>query len=120
MKIQPEEAEQLVADIRSSVSFFRQVDEKALNALVSQVLVETTGTLRDIEERVKDAGVVPGDIAAILMHYGAVAAVVEDLPPGAHQRQMVAAGREVGKFIAAKFGEKIREQLESTTKGKEH
>lgn len=119
--IDAEDAKLLVEEIRSRVSFFRGIADKALLALVSQALVETTRTLRDIEERIKQAGVVPGDIAAVLLHYGAVAAVAEDLPADAHQRQMVSAGREIGKFIVARWGEKIREQLEAkTTQGKDN
>lgn len=119
--IDAEDAKQLVAEIKSQVPFFRGIDDKAILALVSQSLVETTQTLADIERRIEEAGVVPGDIAGVLLHYGAVAAVVEDLPATSHQRQMVTAGRTIGRFIAERFGKKIREQLEAkTTQGKDN
>ena len=95
---------------------FQGIGDKQLVALVGHVLVETTKTLADIERRLQEAGVMPPDICGVLLHYGAVTAVVEDLPPGAAQRQLVNAGREIGKLIRQKFGEKIREQLEEKAK----
>jgi len=59
--------------------------------------------------------VIPGDIAGVYLHYGAFVHITKDLPPSAHQRQLINAGEEIGKLIVRKFGEKIREKLEEKT-----
>lgn len=79
--------------------------------MVSTAVKETTVTIKAFEDRIAEAGCLPGDLVTILLHYGAVAAVIEDLPPEDPRRELIGAGREIGKAIAAKFGEKIREQL---------
>lgn len=112
MKPHDYDAQELVAEIRKVAPFFEGVSEKALVTLVGQALIETTTTLQAVEKRTEEAGVIPGDIAGVYLHYGAMVQVTEDLPPSAHQRQLVNAGREIGKLIARKFGEKIRATLD--------
>lgn len=115
MKLDEYDARELVAETRNVCPFFEGVEDKALLHLIGQALIETTTTLQAMEKRTEEAGVIPGDIACVYLHYGAVVQVTEDLPPSAHQRQLINAGRELGKLIARKFGEKIREKLEEKT-----
>lgn len=115
MKLDAYDAEELLKEVRQVCPFFEGVNDKSLLALVGQALIETTTTLQAIEKRTEEAGVIPGDIACIYLHYAAVVQVSEDLPPSAHQRQLINAGREIGKLIARKFGDKIREKLEEKT-----
>ena len=112
MKVDPYDVQELITEVRKVCPFFEGVTDKALGALVGQALLETVTTAQAVEKRTEEAGVIPGDIACVYLHYGAFVHITEDLPPSAHQRQLVNAGREIGKLIARKFGEKIRETIE--------
>lgn len=120
MKLDPEEAIQLTAEIRELVPGFEELEDKTLVALIGGSLVEITKMARDVEHRIEEAGVVPADLASVLMIYGGFTQVAEELPDGTWQRQLIAAGRAIGKLIARKFGEKIREQLEAKRKKETH
>lgn len=106
------DVEQLVAKVRETVRAFRQMPEKLVQHATGQVVTETTTTVKSIEDRIEEAGCIPGDVATVLMHYGAVVAIIEDLPVADDRRELVTAGREIGKAVAEKLGEKIRTVLE--------
>lgn len=117
MKISGKEAQDLVAEVTEVYPEFAEHPAEKIRQLVGMVLMETTNTNRSIEERVADAGGIPPDITLTLMHYGALLAIVMDLPPDNPRRLLIEAGQRVGAFIAKKFGEKISEQIaEKTTK----
>lgn len=118
MRLEPAEAQDLIAEIRKVVPGFHDLSDKQLVTLIGHALRETTITLKAIEDRIEEAGVMPGDVAGILLHYGAVTEVLDGLPPTSEQRRLIIAGREIGKVIGSKYGQKIREQLEEQkTKG---
>lgn len=108
----PEDAQELVEEVRKMVPGIAAMPIKHATELVSTAFRETTVTVKSIEERIAEAGCMPADIAAIFLHYGAVAAVIEDLPLTDERRKVVAAGRAMGKAIAASFGKKIQGELE--------
>lgn len=101
----------VVAECAKVCAILRKLPEPGQRKLIDHVFDEAMTTTRDVEKRIEEAGVIPGDVAAVFMFWGAVAAIVEDLPATDDRRELVAAGRELGKFIAAKFGEKIRSEL---------
>jgi DNA repair ATPase RecN len=107
MKITGTEAKQLTSEIQDSCAPLKQLTHQDLAALLGAAIRETTNTVAGIENRIKDAGVMPGDIVTILLHYGAVHAVLKDLPADNERRELVEAGEKVGQFIAKKYGEKI-------------
>jgi len=109
-----DEVKATVAECAKVCAALRALPEKAQLAAVTQVFGEAMTTIKAVEDRIAEAGCVPGDVAGVFMLWGAVAAIVEDLPAVDDRRQLVAAGRELGKFIAAKFGEKIRGELQRT------
>lgn len=115
-----ESAAALVKEVREIAPGVGRMPEKQAQALVGKAVHETTVTAKAIEDRIHEAGCLPGDVAGVLLHYGAFSALIEDLPATDDRRQLVAAGRKIGEAVAASFGQKIREELEATKKKKEN
>lgn len=115
-----ESAEALVKTVGEIAPGVGRMPAKHAMQLVSAAVRETTMTAKAIEDRIREAGCVPGDISGVLLHYGALSALIEDLPLTDDRRQLVTAGREIGKAVAASFGQKIREELETTKKKEEN
>jgi hypothetical protein len=111
MNLTGEEAKALVDEARARAGILKQLTDKQLGHLLHQAIKETGVTLGGIEDRIGESGSMPGDVATILLHYGAVVAVLEDLPEGDERRQLIAAGRATGRLVAKKYGEKIEEEL---------
>lgn len=109
--ITEDDAKKLVEDCRKLSPGLAAMPEKHATAMIGMALTETNTTIKDIEHRIDEAGLIPPDIVAVFLHYGAVVAIVEDLPATDERRLLVAAGREIGKLIAAKFGQKIKATL---------
>ncbi len=105
----------LVEECRKVAAGLRSMPAKHAHAAIDGAFQEALNTIKLIEGRIAEAGCIPGDITGVFMVYGAVVAILEDLPAEDDRRQLVNAGRELGKFIAAKFGEKIRNHLTQET-----
>ncbi len=112
MNFSPEDVEKAMEDVKKVCRGIRGMQPKMVEALVSKVVTETLTTNKAIEDRIEEAGLIPGDVATVFMHYGAIVAIVEDLPITDDRRELVAAGRELGKMLAAKYGEMVRDKLE--------
>jgi hypothetical protein len=112
------DVESLIGKVRGICRAFRQLPDKLVEHAVGTVVKETMTTIKSIEDRIEEAGCIPGDVATTLLHYGAVAAIIEDLPIEDDRRELVTAGREIGKAVAEKLGEKSRGELERRGRGK--
>lgn len=110
MLISKKEADDLIVELSANPALDR-VSSTKIRQLIGMVIDETTRTNKGIEDRFTEVGAVPPEITIILMHYGALTAIVRDLPDDNWRRQLVEAGEVIGKFIAKKFGEKIAQQL---------
>lgn len=108
-----EEVKAVMDECAKVCAVVRALPPKARQFMIDHVFSETMTTIRAVEDRIEEAGVIPGDVAGVFMLWGAVAAIIEDLPATDDRRELVNAGREIGKFVASKFGEKIRGALQS-------
>jgi hypothetical protein len=115
-----ESAEALVKVVGEIAPGVGRMPAKHAMQLVSAAVRETTMTAKAIEDRIREAGCLPADISGVLLHYGALAALIEDLPATDDRRQLVAAGRKIGEAVAASFGQKIREELDQEKKKEEN
>lgn len=75
-------------------------------------LVAATGQgLGDLETMISEAGGIGPEVAGVFMGYGALAEVLGQMPETDDRRKLFEAGRVVGKVVAQKFSELIREKL---------
>lgn len=115
MKVTGDEAKTVAAAAREVAPILKQMGDGDLAQMLGAAFTEVGKTLQGVEARILEAGLIPGDILVILLHYGALVAVLEDLPPGDERRTLIAAGRKLGEFMAKKYGDKIRSLLERAT-----
>lgn len=115
MRIKPDEAKDISIAVRAAAGVLTQVPDNELAHLIGAVIRETTDGIKGVEKRIEQAGSLPSDIVAILMMWGAIAAIVEDLPGGNERRELFEAGRKVGLLVAKKWGEAISETLAART-----
>jgi hypothetical protein len=111
MAFTPADVEALIIKVRELSAGLREAPPKIVEAIVGKAVSETTETVKAIEQRIVEAGCMPGDLIAVLLHYGAINRIVRDLPPGDHRRELIEAGDEIGAAIAVQFGQRIEEQL---------
>lgn len=105
------EAEALIAEISEIDPGLKHAGD--LVSLVAAVIKEATQADQGISKRIEEAGQIPGDVLVILMHWGALNALFEDLPADNPRHKLIAAGRAIGRHIAKKYGEKIKKTLAS-------
>lgn len=115
MDLTGQEAKQLAAAARARSGLLRRLSDKQLAPLIHGVIAEVGATLKGIEHRLTEAGSMPGDIAGVLMLYGAVVAIIEDMPANTDRPELVAAGREVGVVMRKKYADKIGDELSKKT-----
>lgn len=106
-----EESKALFTELLTLAPGLKELPSKAIRELIGFVIKETTATNRSLEQRIDAAGAIPPDIMGVLFHYGALAAVVEDLPPDEPRRQLVDAGRAIGRYITKRYGKTIAKKL---------
>lgn len=111
MKLTRDEVEEVSAKVLQACPALEKAGVRKLHELIGIVITETTRTNTGVEKCIADAGSIPPDITMTLMHYGALTALLKDLPPGNERRALLEAGEVVGTLIARKFGEKLKEQL---------
>lgn len=105
------EAEALIAELIEIDPALKGAGD--LVSLVAAVIGEATNADKGVDKRIEEAGTIPGDILVIIMHWGALAAVMEDLPADNPRNKLFMAGRAIGRHIAKKYGEKIKKTLAS-------
>jgi hypothetical protein len=110
MKIEAAEVAGLREQILKEVPSMGSV-AKHLVEIVGRVIDEAGRYQNGIEARIGESGSVPGDVVTTLMLQGALSEIIDGLPDGNVRRDLVAAGRLVGKFMATKYGEKIRDTM---------
>lgn len=111
MSTEGDEARELFEEIKRIAPGFEKYPAKMLRELIGFAIQESTSTNKSIEERIDAAGSIPPDISGVLLHYGALVAIIEDLPPEEPRRLLVDAGRAIGRFIAKRTGKKLAEKL---------
>lgn len=104
------EVKAICEKVREACPALREMPDPHLVKLVGASIQDACGVLNGIEDRIAQAGCIPGDVAGALMSMGAAVGVFDDLPEG-ERKGLVAAGREIGKMLAEKWGAAVRARL---------
>lgn len=115
VEITTAEVAELTDEVITAYPGFRSISRDKVVQAIGFCITETTKSNRDIEDRLKEAAGIPPDLVLVFMHYGALQAVIDDLPGDNDRRQLAEAGRAVGRFIARKYGEKIQKVIAEKT-----
>jgi len=114
MKLTGDQVKEVVTAVRESCPALAQMGDKDLTDMLHAAFQQVGITIQGIEARIKAAGMLPGDILVILLHYGAVVSVLKDLPGDDQRRQLVEGGAKLGDLITKLYGDKIAALLKKT------
>jgi hypothetical protein len=81
--------------------------------LITEVIGQVLGALGDLEQATKGGTEYGPGVAVSRMLLGALDHLADTLPPDRKEVQFHRAGRAIGRFMAAKFAEVIRNRLPS-------
>lgn len=110
MDISAQEAMELAQKVEDTCPGLEEGLGVPVGNLISEVIEHAGATLRDLDAAQKSGGI-NANVAVVRMVTGAMAHLGEALPTDRLETKLHRAGRVIGRFMADKFAEKIREEL---------